>query len=134
MNFIVKTSPNRNKFIVTLSLSVLVVLLLVYLNRMTQCDSNEFRKIYSSKMYNNTIDNAEVEKTLFCLIKTTPGALKNNKTLTVYKVWASRCSNHRFITIIPTELKHLAQNYGKHREIQMPFYLLHPDGLQVSSM
>lgn len=76
-------------------------------------------------------DTEYYKKYLFCLIKTTPDALKNNKTLTAYKIWASRCSNYRFITLIPKELLHTALSYGRHREIAHPLYILQPEGLKV---
>ena len=78
-----------------------------------------------------TEDHNIKSKYLFCLIKTTPKALKSNKTLTTFKVWASRCSNYRFITLIPNNLLNRSINYDGHKEIQMPFYLLQPAGLKV---
>jgi hypothetical protein len=71
------------------------------------------------------------KKELFCLIKTTPGALASNKTLTTFKVWASRCSNYRFITLIPEDKLAMAVKYGNHAEISTPFYLTQPEGLKV---
>lgn len=88
----------------------------------------EFFSLTSDDRANNIVEDS---KNLFCLIKTTPDALKSNKTLTVYNVWASRCSNYRFISLIPGELNSSIEIYDGHREVRMPFYLLQPKGIEV---
>jgi glycoprotein-N-acetylgalactosamine 3-beta-galactosyltransferase len=43
---------------------------------------------------------------LFCIILTSPKYLKNtSKPLTVLDTWASKCSNYRFITVLPETIK-----------------------------
>lgn len=70
---------------------------------------------------------------IFCIIKTRPESLLNNKTLTVYRTWAYKCDNYRFISVIPKELKTKGNKYkklhSKSLEISEPFYVLQPKGL-----
>ena len=127
-------SSNKTIFISILLLSILMIM--SYLRLMNTEYSNEYELENENEYSNNSriisIDNDNMKsKYLFCLIKTTPEALKTNKTLAVYNVWASRCSNYRFVTLIPDKLLNQSTKYGKHREIQMPFYLLQPEGLKV---
>ena len=154
MESLVKFSSNQKKFLTILCLSAFVFLAFFYLNldnevtrqsleqsQTKKHSSHQFRNYlypdFNSNNNNintnlNKNDNEKIDsKFLFCLIKTTPNALKSNKTLTVFKVWASRCSNYRFITLIPDDLLNQSTKYGEHREIQMPFYLLQPEGLKV---
>lgn len=135
----------QNRVFTLLSISTLLIVVFVYFNVVSESDfispdlikrsqksiQSGFENIFSGNTENAKNERKSLNKTLFCLIKTTPNALKSNKTLTVFNIWASRCSNYRFVTIIPEELRPSAEIYGEHREIQMPFYLLHPEGLKV---
>ena len=133
----------QNGVFTSLSISTLFIVVFVYFNVVSESDSisanllERSQKSIQSGLENLFSDNnnenqkASNQKILFCLIKTTPNALKTNKTLTVFNIWAKRCSNYRFVTIIPDELRPSAEIYNGHREIQMPFYLLHPEGLKV---
>lgn len=139
----------QNRVFTLLSISTLFIVVFIYFNVVSQSDfispdlikrsqksiQSGFETIFLGNTEKAAKDERKNElttnKTLFCLIKTTPNALKSNKTLTVFNIWASRCSNYRFVTIIPEELRPSAEIYGEHREIQMPFYLLHPEGLKV---
>ena len=98
--------------------------------------SRKFFKIasklpYTNKIVINSSDENIVSKYLFCLIKTTPNALKSNKALTTYKIWGSRCSNYRFVALIPDELLNKSVKYGEHREIAEPYYILQPEDIKV---
>lgn len=70
---------------------------------------------------------------IFCLVKTTPGSLANNKTLTTYNIWVSKCEDYRFVTVIPDEFKNEKYNFSTtfsvHSEIRKPFRVLQPQGL-----
>ena len=127
-----KFSANKTIFITILFLSILLVMSYLRSKKIEYSNEYELKNEYSNNNKIITIDNDNVKsKYLFCLIKTTPEALKTNKTLTVYNVWASRCNNYLFVTLIPDELLNKSTKYGEHREIQMPFFLLQPEGLKV---
>ena len=145
MNSIAKISSNLKKFLTLICLCVFLFISFYYLKLDIKLEENDFEQILKPKRKDdfqlknnryfdlndkNGYDN-KITKYLFCLIKTTPKALKSNKTLTTFKVWASRCSNYRFVTLIPDDLLNRSMNYDGHKEIQMPFYLLQPVGLKV---
>lgn len=62
---------------------------------------------------------------VFCIIKTNPRSLASNKTLAVYKTWARKCNNYRFISLLETN-----SSLEKEEEIELrePFYILKPAG------
>jgi hypothetical protein len=113
--------------------SVFVIFFIYFYQNELISDQYEsrIRKYLLPKSEADEIINLAQKKELFCLIKTTPGALKSNKTLTTFKVWASRCSNYRFITLIPEDKLSTAVTYGNHTEISTPFYLTQPEGLKT---
>ena len=145
MNSLVKISTNLKKFILLICLCVFVFITFYYFKHDIKLEEDDFEQILKTKRKDNfqlknshyydinskNVYDDKITKYLFCLIKTTPKALTNNKTLTTFKVWASRCSNYRFVTLIPDDLLNRSMNYNGHKEIQMPFYLLQPIGLKV---
>lgn len=64
--------------------------------------------------------NTFYEPKIFCMILTTPNGYKDEKAQTILNVWASKCDNFKFITIIPDSLK---------SNKSLESFLLHPDGL-----
>ncbi|CAF0973845.1 unnamed protein product [Brachionus calyciflorus] len=64
---------------------------------------------------------------VFCLIKTHPNNIKINKTLNIYKVWARKCDNYRFITLLPEHLR--PKNSSETFEVFENFYMIQPKGL-----
>jgi hypothetical protein len=124
----------RNKRYLTIKIfsSILVILMFFIYTLLTRCELKQIMSSMPSELRcAGEIVKQSDKKELFCLIKTTPGALKTNKTLTSFKVWASRCSNYRFITLIPEDKQSTAVKYGNHMEISTPFYITQPEGLNV---
>jgi hypothetical protein len=66
------------------------------------------------------------EPRIFCIVKTHPGSLRSNKTLTIFKVWVRKCANYRFVSLLPG----LVNNNDSEAEIELnkPFYILKPKG------
>lgn len=137
-NLLTKLPGQHIIFYVTVGFSLILILIYLYYNNdYFNITSTQFCQEYIAKNKikphessnsNSDPTNTERNKLLFCLIKTTPGALTSNKTLTTFKVWASKCSNYRFITLIPKENLASAITYDNHMEISSPFYLLQPEG------
>jgi hypothetical protein len=74
------------------------------------------KKIEASENNNNNI---------FCIILTKPDNLRT-KALTTLYVWATKCSNYKFVSVKPDYLSH-PDNETILRD--SPFNLLHPKGL-----
>lgn len=123
----------KNKRYLTIKIfsTILVILIFFIYTLLTRCELKQIMPPISELRCAGEIMKHSDKKELFCLIKTTPGALKTNKTLTSFNVWASRCSNYRFITLIPEDKQSTAVKYGNHMEISTPFYITQPEGLNV---
>lgn len=72
-------------------------------------------------------ENVSDDKFLFCIILTSPHNLQTSRPYTILNVWASKCSDYRFISVIPDnvrqELKksNLSENFvGKALKILQP--------------
>lgn len=78
---------------------------------------------------NETLTTSKNHPTIFCLIKTHPNNIKINKTLLVYKIWAHKCDNYRFITRIPEELVPGDVDTKRSFEVLSTFHMLQPEGL-----
>ena len=82
---------------------------------------------------NNHFDSYELEKreekTLFCIILTKKTKL-SNKTDLIYKAWANKCDNFKFITTLPNELISNASDPQKGIEMKINDHinLLQPPG------
>ena len=125
------TSQNKYSLCLFILLSFLLISFCVINFFAINVDKKPYREYHINAEYHIKVRFEPEEKKLFCLIKTTPEALRTNKTLTVYNVWASRCSNYRFVTLIPSDQLDFAIDYDGHKEISTPFYLLQPEGLKV---
>ena len=68
--------------------------------------------------------------TLFCFILTSP---KNfyTKTTTIHLTWATQCDNFKFVSVIPKLYLNRARNAKESIEVDQPFSLLQPYGLQT---
>jgi glycoprotein-N-acetylgalactosamine 3-beta-galactosyltransferase len=65
---------------------------------------------------------------LFCIILTSPKNLKNTtRPFTVLDTWAHKCSNYRFITVLPNKLK-ANLNSTKNLLVPEPLNLYQPHG------
>jgi hypothetical protein len=62
---------------------------------------------------------------IFCMILTEPESLKT-RALTVLYIWASKCTNYKFVSLTPDYLSH-PDNQTLLRK--SPLNLLHPKGL-----
>ena len=73
----------------------------------------------------STINLANNNSKIFCIILTTPEKLESHSKI-VYSTWAKKCDNHSFISLIPNE----PVQFFKRKEIkyQNSFNLLKPQG------
>ncbi len=73
----------------------------------------------------STINLANNNSKIFCIILTTPKKLESHSKI-VYSTWAKKCDNHSFISLIPNE----PVQFFKRKEIkyQNSFNLLKPQG------
>jgi hypothetical protein len=67
-----------------------------------------------------------VSHKIFCIIITAPQKFKDNRPLTVLNVWARKCDNYRFITVIPNISNVETNKIYKTREIGSPLNLMQP--------
>ncbi len=65
---------------------------------------------------------------IFCIIITAPSNFKSNQPMTVLNVWARKCDNYRFVTIIPNNTKHAFNRRFKSHEIGEPLNIMQPHG------
>jgi hypothetical protein len=65
-------------------------------------------------------------ETIFCLIKSHLGNYRKNKTMLVYRVWAHKCDNYRFIMYIPEEYRPANYALGNEYELETPLRILQP--------
>ncbi|CAF1125383.1 unnamed protein product [Brachionus calyciflorus] len=79
----------------------------------------------------NYTKQADVKPSVFCLIKTHPNNIKINKSLIVYKIWAHKCDNYRFITLIPNNLEPIKKKDVL--EVYDQFYMIQPSFMQAES-
>ena len=84
---------------------------------------------HKEKEYSRYEDNV-IKPTIFCLIKTHPKNIKINKTLTVYNIWARKCDNYRFVTLLPAELVPKKIDKNETFEVFDKFYMIQPKGLK----
>lgn len=66
---------------------------------------------------------------VFCLVKSHLNAYRINKTQLIYKVWAHKCDDYRFIMAIPEDFRTSAWRAGEEIEIEKPFKILQPQSL-----
>ncbi|RNA10231.1 glyco -N-acetylgalactosamine 3-beta-galactosyltransferase 1-like isoform X3, partial [Brachionus plicatilis] len=87
----------------------------------------EQENTFNLKSELNKIDSNKTSPTVFCLIKTHPKNIKINKTLNIYRVWAHKCDNYRFVTLLPEHLR--PKNVSETIEVFENFYMIQPKGL-----
>jgi hypothetical protein len=68
------------------------------------------------------------EPRIFCIVFTAPQKFKTNQPMIVLNVWASKCDNYRFVTIIPNNTEHHFNTRFKSHEIGEPMNILQPRG------
>ncbi len=97
-----------------------------------------FSIVFSALLYYVTInsninlryfqDTAQIK--IFCLIVTSNKNI-DTKVKVVYSSWVYKCDNHKFITIIPDNLrsKNYSENTTEAIEYRHGFHLLQPPGL-----
>jgi hypothetical protein len=66
---------------------------------------------------------------LFCIIFSCPKKFGENRPLTVLNIWARKCDNYRFVTIIPNDDYATTRKRDKSLEINKPFNIMQPKGL-----
>jgi glycoprotein-N-acetylgalactosamine 3-beta-galactosyltransferase len=68
-------------------------------------------------------------KLLFCIVLTTPANLQSGRAFAALNTWVWKCSNYRFISVIPKEVitEQLKRNQTL---VDEPLNLLQPDGLE----
>jgi glycoprotein-N-acetylgalactosamine 3-beta-galactosyltransferase len=81
---------------------------------------------------NNLAVKKDDKPTLFCFILTIPDNYYN-KTTSVYRTWATKCDDFRFISVIPKLYLNEQTKYFKHDnqvsvEVDRPFPILQPAG------
>ncbi|RNA23178.1 glyco -N-acetylgalactosamine 3-beta-galactosyltransferase 1-like [Brachionus plicatilis] len=94
---------------------------------------NTVLKPYESLSNYNVISLRNMNVSIFCLIKTHPENIKSNKALTVYNVWARKCDNYRFVTLLPKELLPKNINTNETFEVFDKFYMIQPKGLKTET-
>lgn len=85
-------------------------------------------KLFEDK-YKNSSNFSKINPTIFCLIKTHPHNIRINKTITTYNIWAKKCDNYRFVTLLPQELIPENVDLNKTIEVFNEFYMIQPKGL-----
>lgn len=70
---------------------------------------------------------------IFCLIKTHPGSIESKKTLYVYKIWARKCDNYRFVTLLPKELVPSNSSKSEVIEVFNKYYMIQPDNYEYEN-
>jgi hypothetical protein len=104
-----------------------ITLLIVYFVSV----NNDTKTVHSEYNKDNSLDDIESrlsttkKNLIFCIILTTPQRLRT-RAMTVLYVWASKCSNYKFVTFTPERLSH-PDNSTILKD--SPFNILHPKGL-----
>ncbi len=65
---------------------------------------------------------------ILCIIFTCPKKIAENRLLTVLNIWARKCDNYRFVTLIPNGTN-LTRTRNDSVEIEEPFHIMQPQGL-----
>ena len=88
-------------------------------------------------VYNKTVlylsPNAVKRSRIFCFILTSSKNFLGPKTKVIYKTWANKCDNYKFITVVPDEVKakntSLLKSDANGTEYNYGFDILQPPGL-----
>ncbi|CAF0916113.1 unnamed protein product, partial [Brachionus calyciflorus] len=67
--------------------------------------------------------------TIFCLIKTHPLNIVNRKALLSFNLWARKCDNYRYTTLLPEHLRGPNYTHSETIEAFNNFYMIQPKGL-----
>lgn len=118
---------NKNQVFFLLALLVFIIILFTVTR--TKYDANFLSKVIHESR------NQSFYPSVFCLIKTHPKNIQINKTLILFKIWAHKCDNYRFITLLPNHLrpKEFFEDNSQIIEVFDQFYMIQPKFLSKES-
>ncbi|CAF0928685.1 unnamed protein product [Brachionus calyciflorus] len=129
------TLPNRyksNSIKLLLILSIfLLISVVIYAKKKLKEKQYVYQPIIMKNEKASNLNNDDKSSpTIFCLIKTHPGNLKTIKPFVSYRIWARKCDNYRFTTLLPEHLR--GPNYTNSETIEAydKFYMIQPKGLK----
>jgi hypothetical protein len=96
---------NKNLFLLLKLLLIFIVLTVVFFSNVFDFSS------FPSKLKELLVDQRPAKQFLFCIILTDKYSL-DTKAAVAYESWAHRCDDHRFLTIIPDDLRNKKNNHS----------------------
>lgn len=116
-----KRANQKNTFLVVIALLVVLTLANLFVYPSTS----------DSTCISETLTSLTVTKRqprVFCIIFTAPKKFKEGRPLTVLNVWATKCHNYRYITVMPNYTKPILTKH-KSLEVEEPLNIMQPADL-----
>ncbi len=112
-----KRTNQKYYYLITIVFFALFTLanIVVYTHKF-RATSNEIRKLSLKR-----------EPRLFCIIFTAPKKFGEQRPFTVLNVWATKCDNYRFVTVMPNGTN-FTRTKSESLEIGEPFNIMQPRG------